>query len=240
MAQMKDKLKTALAGKELPKRPPGAIKDLKDLKAGWMILIAYAATPARVAGTYGAEVVTVSKDQKFASIKLLTPNRGARSAGLKQTPGQIVDSNDCAVEVSYPSPEEDRRLRMMKSAFDRTSIDISPPKQGELLAFVYPESADWSGVYIGSLAYVSPPEDGAVKYRVVFYNVSYLKTYPDDAIEEIPFRAESGVWTDQKYNVQMLSVRRVTPGEAQRYEDARNAVAAERAIPNARPPKKKK
>jgi hypothetical protein len=242
---MSDKLKTALTGKTLPKHPPKQIRLLTELDSGDVVLVAYAAAPARLPGTFGAEVVSVAKDGKFASIKLLIPEKLPVSVVLKQLAGKIVDAaDDRMVTVSFPPPEVEKQLKELKQSLVRFSLDRTAPALGEIMAFVYPESPEekWDpGVMIGSLMAVAkkPDANGSLRYRALFYYAIELEENPEEAMEEIPFlRGSTGIWTDEKYGAHLVMVRRATPGEVRQYENDRNEVARHRSLPNAKPPKK--
>jgi hypothetical protein len=238
-SQLSAKLKTALAGKTLPKRPPRQVHHLKELSPEDLIQITYPTEPARLPGGFGAEVLSVSEDAKFANIQFLFDGKLPARGVLKQSQKQIVDAaQERPVSVAFASAAEEERMKGWKAALKE---HLEEPRLGDIMAFGYPAGEDaetqWDkGVWIGSLAAIKKDKEGTL-YRAVFY---MWGKEPEDWIREFLIRREKdGSWTDAASHFPLYMARRATPAEQKRFEESRNAVARERAIPNAPQPRRR-
>jgi hypothetical protein len=243
-----EKLSAAIEGKKVIKAtdttpPPdvqAALITLKGLKAGDLITVEYAQAPGRVPGIYGAEVVSVSRDGKDASIKFLFANKPPRAGALKvkkfgNNDDRVIDAGDeREVQVRRPNREQRDQLEAIRTSQGQRSPDMAPLKLNQVAAFVYPkapEGAAWvPGVSIGI---VTKAVNWA--FEVTFYYADVEEG--DQPMETIPMnRGDDGEYVDVKYGCRLAMVRKPTAGEVAAFEAARKDVLSKRAIPNAPKP----
>ena len=215
--------------------PPGYIRSFAELKAGDLIVAEYPLDPGRLAGHFGAHVVSLSKDGKDAAVKFLFPTKPPRAGSLHQTDhhGFMDAGDERYVTIRRPSFEEHKKLKEMIAPTGSFNIQL---KVGDMVAMVYPKPGrndEWdAGVAVGQVVRADGKE-----YGVAMFFPEYLD---DEEMDPEPVAAllyENGEYIDTDFGCTLAMVRKATPAETAEFTELRNEVTSRKAIPNMKPKK---